>query len=83
MIFRTKSKVESKKSHRMNRYLFSLKMAMVIKSITKYFNGKISTTSSETTELTMELKRIEFSIQPFVEEITETAIGRKVTFDTL
>ena len=58
-------------------------MTMVIESITKYFNGKISTTSSETTELTRELKRIEFSIQPFVEEITETAIGRNVTFDTL
>ena len=58
-------------------------MTMVIESITKYFNGKISTTSSETTELTRELKRIEFSIQPFVEEITETALGRKVTFDAL
>ena len=61
----------------------SSKMKMVIESIIKYFNGKISATSSETTELKRKLKRIEFSIQPFVEEITETALGRKVSFDAL
>lgn len=61
----------------------SSKIKMIIETLTKYYNSKIDTMATAKQELIRALKRIEFGLQPFVEEIIYTLTGRKLNFDSI
>ena len=59
------------------------KLRMVLECLIKYYTNKINSNATANSEVQKKLKKIEFSLQPFIEEVTEVTLGRKVSFDAL
>ena len=59
------------------------KLRMVLECLIKYYTNKLNSTAFANAEVQKKLKKIEFSLQPFIEEITEVSLGRKVGFEAI